>query len=379
MTVSLYQYLENCWSKHRISTGEDDLSVNLVLCFGAKDVLGSANLFDIVRVKFPQAQLVFCSTAGEIYQDTVQENSLVAVALTFSQTQVKTASVSIQDFTSSVDAARHLTQQLLADDLVYMMVLADGSMVNGSQLVQGFHPYTQQVIVTGGLAADAANFKSTLVGLNQQPGEGMIVGIGFYGKKLVVTHGSQGGWDRFGPEKEITRSEGNVLYEINHHNALDIYKKYLGPDARDLPGSALLFPLALSIPGLDKTVVRTILSIDETNKSMTFAGDVPVGAKVRFMKANFDKLTNAAANAAQQTLLPDDQQPDWAFLVSCVGRKLVYGPRIEEELEAVSETLGRTVPLAGFYANGEISPVGQGGTCQFHNQTMTVTSFYELR
>ena len=165
---------------------------------------------------------------------------------------------------------------------------------------------------------------------------------------------------------------------IDDKQALDLYKKYLGPDAANLPGSALLFPLSVIIPGSTQPVVRTILSIDETQNSMTFAGDIPIGSKVRFMKANFDKLTVAAANAAQQTIVDKNHKPDLALLVSCVGRKLVLGPRIEEEVEAINDSLGSKTIKAGFYSYGEISPFNEGGACQLHNQTMTITSFYEL-
>lgn len=378
MVTSISQFVENSWSTHAVSQQLNEIDAQLVLCFAAKEILASDTLYPAVRKKFPHADIAMCSTAGEIYQDLTQDDTLVAVAMSFRDTTVQTASVNIADFTNSFTAAEHLASLLQAPDLVYTLVLSDGNLVNGSELVKGFYELSAQTLVTGGLAADAANFKSTLVGLNGHPADGNIVAIGFYGQKLVVTHGSKGGWDMFGLEKEITRSEGNVLYEIDHENALDIYKKYLGPDADALPASALLFPLSLTVPGAQKSVVRTILSIDAEKKSMTFAGDVPTGAKVRFMKANFDKLTAAAATAAQQTMSMANQAPDLALLVSCVGRKLIYGPRIDEEVEAVIDMLGSSVPVAGFYANGEISPFNEGGSCQLHNQTMTITSFYEL-
>lgn len=378
MNIALVELLAGTWSKQPLSTLQHDERAELVLCFASKAILESAASFEAAKQKFPNATIAMCSTAGEIYQETVQDDSLVAIAIEFSHTTIKAASVNSNDFPNSYAAAEALSTMLLADDLAYVMVLSDGSLVNGSELVKGFSAGISNTLVTGGLAGDAADFKSTLVGLNQKPTEGTIVAIGFYGKKLVVTHGSQGGWDMFGLEKEITRSEHNVLYEIEHANALELYKKYLGPDIANLPSAALLFPLSVTIPGANTPIVRTILSIDEEKKSMTFAGDVPVGSKVRFMKANFDKLTSAAATAAQQTMLLDGQKPDFVFLVSCVGRKLILGPRIEEEVEAVSDTLGNDVPMIGFYAYGEISPFSEGGGCQLHNQTMTITSFYEL-
>lgn len=378
MNTAVFTLIDDNWSRHRINHSFNEGNAVLVLCFAAKEMLQTNSIYGTVRDKFPRATIAMCSTAGEIYHDTVQDHSLVAVAMQFDHTQIKAASVNIKDFDNSFEAAKGLSSALQADDLTYLMILSDGNLVNGSELVKGLRFDDQDILVTGGLAADAANFQSTLVGLDGQPQEGKIVGIGFYGDKLQVTHGSQGGWDMFGLEKEITRSVHNVLYEIDNQNALELYKRYLGPDAENLPGSALLFPLSLTIPDIEKPVVRTILSIDETMKTMTFAGDVPVGSKVRFMKASFEKLTAAAASAAQQTVLSIGRKPDLALLVSCVGRKLIYGPRIDEEIEAVSNVLGADIPLVGFYANGEISPFSDGGRCQLHNQTMTISTFYEL-
>lgn len=379
MNVSLYQYEDDQWKLNPLYKPIAVSNVKLALCFSGKEGLKPDGIYQKIKSEFPNAEIVMCSTAGEIYGHTVNENSVCISAFEFDQCSIQTASVDIQDFSSSYDAAIDLIRKLPQELLVYVTVLSDGSLVNGSELVKGLNDgVNHQLLITGGLAGDGANFVSTLVGLNEQAREGKIVAIGFYGKNLLVTHGSQGGWDTFGLEKEITRSESNVLYEIDGVNALDLYKKYLGSDVENLPGSSLLFPISVTMPGTDHPVVRTILSIDEERKTMTFAGDVPVGSKLKFMKGNFDRLTAAAATAALQTLKDGQRRPDFSLLISCVGRKLILGQRTEEELEAVSEVLGAGTPLAGFYAYGEISPFNQGGSCQLHNQTMTITSFYEL-
>jgi hypothetical protein len=378
--VSQFQYSISEWSAHSKSSIKPDHHAHLVLCFAAKEILKDKNTCLQLKKEFPRSEITFCSTAGEIFMDTVKDDTIVIVAMEFEKTTIHAASIDIKDFENSHDAGFALVGLLPTEDLSYIMVFSDGSLVNGSELVKGLTAAAGiHVLISGGLAADADKFKSTLVGLNTEISEGKIIAIGFYGKDLIVTHGSQGGWDTFGLEKEITRSSSNVLYEIDEQNALELYKKYLGPDALNLPGSALLFPLAVTFPGAHSPVVRTILSIDENSKSMTFAGDVPVGSKVRLMKANFDKLTDAASRAAGHTISNQIEKPDFSLLVSCVGRKLVLGPRIEEEVEAVCETIGKNIPIAGFYSYGEISPFNEGGSCQLHNQTMTITSFYELK
>jgi len=109
---------------------------------------------------------------------------------------------------------------------------------------------------------------------------------------------------------------------------------------------------------------------------MTFAGDIPEGAYAKLMRANFDRLIDGAYGAAEKTLKPDST-PQLAILVSCVGRRLVLGQRIEEEVEAVEEVLGSKTTLAGFYSYGEICPLQDEVDCTLHNQTMTITTFNE--
>lgn len=379
MNASLFQFSSHQWISHPSNKSVKYDQVKLVLCFTVKEILKTIQPFALLTKKFPNAEIVICSTAGEIYQNMVCEGSLTVVALEFNKTKLLSANVNISDFKDSYSAALGLVNKLSKEDLKYIMVFSDGNLVNGSELVKGLiSAVDKDILITGGLAGDAGNFQSTLTGLNENAAEGNIIAIGLYGKQIMVTHGSHGGWDMFGLEKEITKSESNILYEIDGNNALDFYKKYLGPDVENLPASALLFPLAVTEPGTDRHVVRTILSINEEEKCMTFAGDVPLGSKVRLMKANLDKTTDAASKAAFNTIKDINLKPDFSLLISCVGRKLILGPRIEEEVEIVDETFNNQTVMAGFYSYGEISPFNEGGNCQLHNQTMTITSFYEL-
>ena len=378
MKTALYKLYDNSWEKEPMSQDINDENVNLVLCFASKLNLSDENIYKNFKAKFPTAEIAMASTAGEIYQESVLDNSVVAVALEFDKTVIQSNTVNIKDHKNTYEAAISLGKKLPKDDLNYILVFSDGSLVNGSELVKGLSTQiAKNILITGGLAGDDANFESTLVGLNKQPIQGDIVAIGFYANNLTVTHGSQGGWDIFGLQKRVTNSSSNILLELEDQNALDLYKKYLGEESKNLPGSALLFPLSVTIPGATIPVVRTILSINEEDKSMTFAGDIPVGSEVRFMKANFDKIINAASSAADQTKISNNKEPDFSLLISCVGRKLILGSRIDEEIKSVYKSFQGNTIMAGFYSYGEISPVVAGGKCQLHNQTMTITSFYE--
>jgi hypothetical protein len=345
-----------------------------VLVFDDGKRFGGAE-FDALRRDYPDAHIVGCSTAGAIAEASVSDG-VVAAAVRFDRTTVRVASVRVSGPGDSESAGVELAARLAQPDLVHVFVLSDGLAVNGTPLVRGLAGgLPTQVSVSGGLAADPS-FTRTYVTADAPPASGVITAIGFYGPALRVGCGSLGGWDPFGPERRITRADGNVLYELDHRPALALYKQYLGSHADALPGSGLLFPLSVRAPGSSTSVVRTILGLNEAAGSITFAGDMPEGHIARLMKANFDHLVEGAHGAALQGIDRLGRRTELAVLVSCAGRRLVLQQRTEEELEAVRDVVGNA-PMIGFYSLGELSPSGATG-CELHNQTMTITTFVEV-
>lgn len=351
----------------------------LVLVFGGTDRLSGERIAEL-RERHPVAILFGGSTAGEIVGVNVSEDTIVATAIHFDHTRLHLVSQAVAGAEASHAAGLALAMQLPGYELVHVLVLTTGLDVNGTELVDGIKSgLPEGVEVTGGLTGDGNRFQRTLVIADGEPEEHRVAAVGFYGQRLKVGHGCLGGWDPFGPDRLITRSRGNVLYELDGHSALALYKQYLGEHAADLPASALLFPLALHREGeADVELVRAIMSVNEEEQSITFAGDVPAGRYARMMRANFDRLVEGAAGAArlaQASMAGNGIQ--LALLISCVARKLVLAQRIEEEVEGVRDILGPSAVLAGFYSYGEISPYTPSARCELHNQTMTITTFSE--
>ena len=379
MYTHIASYRNNQWTGLD-TVATDDENFQLALVFGERLLLEDKTIYTALHNRFANAAIVSCSTSGEICNRNVYDDSVVCVAVHFDKTTLSFSSANISAFENTFELGKHLAKNLPKDDLKYVLVISDGGKVNGTELTNALNETLgDEVLVTGGLAGDKARFEKTLVGLNENIAEGNVVLVGMYGKDIKVGYGLRGGWDVFGPERVITKATQNVLYEIDHTNALELYKKYLGKYASELPGSALLFPLAIKSTTDDaSSIVRTILSVDETNQTMTFAGNMPEGAHVRLMKANFDKLIYSAGEAAVDAGNSlNDVAADLVLLISCVGRKLVLGNRIEEEVEAAAEAFAGNTAIAGFYSYGEISPQQSGASSDLHNQTMTITTFTE--
>ncbi|MFM2429357.1 MAG: hypothetical protein RLZZ511_570 [Cyanobacteriota bacterium] len=354
-----------------------DARSQLILCFGSPALINQLSWRQDLQHHYPNAVLLGCSTAGEIAGTTVHDEAVVVTIVRFESTQIKTYPLTMTAGETSLAVGEKIGQQIDPENLAHVFVLSDGLQVNGSDLVRGIQQYLPAgVTLTGGLSGDGDRFEKTYVLLNDTLATGMIAAVGLYGDRLQVGYGSLGGWTAFGPERQITKSTGNVLYELDDKPALELYKSYLAEHAADLPAAGLLFPLSLktqSTAGL----VRTILAVDETHQSMTFAGDLPEGSTAQLMHASFDRLVDGAMQAAEISIQTLETPAELAILISCVGRKLVLQQRIEEEVEGVQEVLGDQSRITGFYSYGEIAPFAPGAPCELHNQTMTITTFTE--
>lgn len=337
----------------------------LVLVFGsAKTYRDGPGPLQELRAALPGALIAGCSTAGEIAGTRVRDGSLSVAE--FASTRLRGAVASCDPGDDSYQEGAALGDRLDEPDPTGVLVLSDGLHVNGSELVRGITGRLGRGLpVTGGLAGDGDRFEQTWVIVDGRPVEGDVTGVGFCGDSVRFHYGSQGGWDIFGNERLITRSEGNVLYELDKRPAFDLYKQYLGDRAEGLRATGLLFPLAIRQDPDDRFLVR----------SLTFAGDVPEGSWAQLMQANFDRLIGGAEQAAHQAR-KGAAGPFLSIAISCVGRRLVLGDRAEEEVEVTAECLPAGSHQVGFYSYGEISPYSDG-SCDLHNQTMTLTTISE--
>jgi hypothetical protein len=355
-----------------------DSDDTLVLAFGPEACAERPGGLRALAEAFPRAKLAGCSTAGEILGRAISDDSLVVAVCRFEGTRLRSAGAPLGSVADSAAAGREIAATLAASDLRAVLVLSDGITVNGSDLLRGLGgALPPWVTVTGGLAGDGSRFQRTWTLRRGVPEAGWVSAVGFYGQHLRVGHGAHGGWETFGPERRVTRAQGNVVHEIDGEPALELYRRYLGELAAELPGSALLFPLHVrTLPGGDP-VVRTMLTIDEASRAMTFAGDVPQGSVVQLMRGSCERLVEGARQAALRVASRAAAgSAGLTIAISCVGRRLVMRERAEEEVEAVRALLPAPSELIGFYSYGEISPAGDGGGA-LHNQTMTLTRLSE--
>lgn len=369
--------------------GDLGQSAQLVLAFGAPNAIRRPELSAQIREFYPLAQIMGCSTSGEIQGAHVLDGSFAITAIEFEHTLLRSAYITLEENTDSLAAGEALAQLLpetipgkepgTEEKLVNVLVFSEGLQINASDLVAGLTKRLPPgVIVTGGLAGDNLVFGETLVFRESKPEKRTAAALGLYGNRLEIGAGSCGGWDSFGVERVITRAQGNVLYELDGRPALALYKQYLGEHAKGLPATALFFPLSVRSKDSKYAAARTFLAFNEQEQSMTFSGSISQGGYARLMKYNVTKVIEGAGDAARRTCTYGQKElPQLAILISCVARKLVLKQRVEEEVEEAQNVMGNNTIMTGFYSYGEIAPFELGSPCLLHNQTMTITTISE--
>jgi hypothetical protein len=370
-----YFIYDGSWNTPLDSTLDSENT--LVLLFSTYNAKTVQKPLDEINAAFKNSFIIGSSTSGNILMDELKEDSLVMAVLQFSTTKLQLSTKKITATKQSFIIGQEIAQDLNAADLQALFILSDGLNINGSQLTEGLSSVLPPKIKTSGaLGGDNEEFLSTWIVVNGKAVEHYVSAIGFYGEDIHFGYASKDGLDKFGVQRVVTRSKDNILYELDGKPALELYKQYLGDKAKDLPASGLYFPISIENEDY-KEVIRTILAVNHEENSITFAGDVPQGSYVTFMKANYDRIIDAATEAASELLLEDyNGEALLNIAVSCVGRKLTLKQRVEEELEATLDILPKETLQIGLYSYGEISPTNQK-CCELHNQTMTLTTIWE--
>ena len=349
-----------------------------VLVFGSSELIQSTELFDEIRKMYPNSYIMGCSSGGEIFGAAVIDDMVIITAVYLEKSSVKFSRYDLSDGECASQIGKKIMDSIVKEDLKHVFVLSEGLNMNGSKLVEGLRENNEtNVPITGGLSADKVLFKNTYVIANDYAKQNQIVVAAFYGD-IKTGCASMGGWDTFGIERIVTKAVGNVLYEMDGKPVLDLYKEYLGDLAKDLSKNVLLFPLSIRERDSGYSFVRTVAAIDEEKKSLTFAGDIPVGSYCRLMKSNPYNLIEGSKQAISLSKdMIGESKIDMAILISCIGRKLVLKQMVDDEVQVVEDTVGKDTAISGFYSYGEISPYQKDTTCEFHNQTMTITLLTE--
>ncbi len=348
----------------------------LALLFGSRKTLETnVGALTAFQATYPKAAVISISGAGNILSDSILDDNIVANSLAFEHTKIELSHTQFAGKTEE-EVADYLIQSIPNEGLKNLLLFSCSG-INLERVIQRLNQTLKNSIpISGGAAGDDLQFQKTIIGIGDNLAYDRIVLIGLYGDKIQAKYGLHSGMDTFGPRRKITKCLGNIIFEIDHRPALDLYKDYLGDKASQLPASALHFPLNISSKSLDKPIVRSVQTVDEKAGSLVLFGQVEEGMTVQLMKTYQDNVISGGAESAKLAANAIDNQ-SFAIVVSCVGRRIILGPLTEEELTEAHEVLGPNTKMSGFYSYSELSPCNESGQCLLHNQTITITTLFE--
>ena len=331
---------------------------------------------DVVKT----GNLIGCTTGGEISDLGISTGSAVLGGIVTDKIDFHIASaVNLKQ--DSEEAGKNLARQL-PGNVSHVQLFSDGLTGNGCAILRGINSvFKGQTPIVGGTAGDDGKFQRTWQFAGDKLLSDAVVAIGFSGDFRIGT-GAKSGWAPIGVAKKVTRASGNTLYELNGESALKVYERFLGKHAAKLPAIGVEYPLGLTESNRDRWsdggeydsfLLRATMSVDRRQGSITFAGEIPEGARVHLTCGDSASILSAVEKAAREAISDlGGGLPNVVFCYSCYARKIVLGRRITEETDIVRQSIGKDTPLMGFYTYGEFCGVSSDSACYLHNETISL-------
>lgn len=351
----------------------------------ASPVYDHEALLEGISSRTPGVPMAGGTTAGEISSRGFSENSVVVLAVRSDSLSFITAvseNMRENEAGCALEFVKEVQEKALSGSPLSLLIFPDGMSGDGVKVIEGLQAGMKIPIeIVGGFLGDNDRFSKTFQYCDGKVYTDAITGMlicNTASLDMTTGIGVGSGFESIGNSMCCTASEGNVIQEIDHEPALDIYMELLGETrSKRLPEVCLEYPFGLIETGSPYFQIRCGLSVDNERKTITLAGSVPAGSAMTLTTGSRGDLINGARKAAERARSGlHGSRPELIVVFSCVGRKIVLGRRVEEEVNAVRDVIGKDVPVIGFYTYGEIGPIDKLAedlsAVRFHNETMVV-------
>jgi len=333
-------------------------------------------VIDRVRARYPAIELAGSSSAGEMTSILGLREDSVALAL-FASDSIDIVVGLGRNLVADCLAAAHqavaeaTAKTRLPPRLCIVMSTIGG--VEASVILAALRTALGPgiPIVGGGAAPRDPGAEADGVTSREFAGDvlaGDALTILLFAGPVAFSFGVDTGWHVVGRKAMVTRASDTAVLEIDGRPAVEFYERYMGAGQPPVANPLAVF----EDPDSDRFYLRSPMAYDRGNGSIDFFGAVPEGATVQLTMAGTDQILEGAKASFADALagFPNGARPDGALLFSCATRKFLLGTRAGREIELAREALGDTVPIGGFYCQGEIAPLGSADLTRFHNATM---------
>lgn len=386
-----------------VSTNKGDYEAGADAAKQAMDSLGKPNANALIVFAAPrfnhqkmlngitsvtkQTPMIGGTTAGEISTFGLSVSSVVVMALNSKDVKFHVGigkGIGNGEEKAGSALARDVLKNASKKTAKTLIMLPDGLAGDGLRVIQGVQKILgDKFEIVGGSLGDEDRFKKTYQYYNGKVYENSAVGILLSSAKIKTATGVRSGWESVGSRFRCTEAKNNVVYKFGSKTALQVYTEYLGQNrASKLPAIGLEYPMGLvderaKIEGYDYFQIRCPLAVNKKDGSITFAAAIPEGKEVTLTYSSRSSIINGSRLSAQQAKKTlGKAKPRLIMMFSCVARKMVLDRRTNEEIKAVKQVFGNSVPIIGFYTYGEIGPIDKRipslQSTRWHNETVVL-------
>lgn len=346
-------------------------------------------LIRTIREAMSGAPLSGCSGEGIITQGMAAETNFGVCVMAISSDELRFDNVRVMNIAQRAGpAGERLAAELkplLAADSIACFLFVDGLVFDFDPFREEFEKTLQgkQLPLFGGLAADNWTVKKTYQYHNDEVfSEGMscVLMSGSGSIASGISHGCV----PVGTRRTITRSKGNIIYEIDGLPALEALKDYTEEDWRT-QWNKLSLNLCLGFRTPEpmreeygEFVVRYMVGKDDREGYVIIQSDVRPGTEFWMVRRDKELIRNGLQTISRQIKEKKSggRTPGFVMQFECMGRgKVVF--REQEKIELISslqKDIGEDIPWIGFYTYGEIGPVAHYNC--IHNFTAVVAAVY---
>jgi hypothetical protein len=322
---------------------------------------------------------------GTITHKGIEDEGVIVMALSFKKmrAEIEYAEGIIEN---SQKAGEILGEKLIKRGTLPRILLIFSAVIGGAPvdpfLLSLKKKLGNAVDLIGGGTGDEMTMESSMYQFyNDKVLTKSVVGVGFWGdfsSSLKAEHG----WEPLGLSMKITKSENNLISEINKRPAIEIFKKYFREEEIKDPkffsgkGEGFLYPLGI-ISEKEKIVIRQIIGSTQKGE-LICANSLPKNATVRLMQAQGDKIPETAKKIGNYIVSQlGGKKPQLAFIFDCVTRRALLAPDHQKEIDALRTVIGDKTPVFGYYSYGEICSAKKEKEWFFHNETFTAAVLAE--
>ncbi|SFT89032.1 Uncharacterized conserved protein, contains FIST_N domain [Lishizhenia tianjinensis] len=345
----------------------------LVFVFGYREQFEKEFDFDLVRAKFPNAQIITTSTAGHIHENQFDENIVIS-AHHFEKSQIKAFAKNAK--VEGKEVSKRLISEIPKENLKGLLIIADNTFGNSTDLINDLNEeYKGEINIFGGLAGNLDLKVPSISGLNEAPHENNVIAVGFYGESLTIKTNKVITAKGFGLDYMVSDYDRNVLIGLNGKPAYEVMYKLLGAESeKHFEEKIMLYPFLVKTKNRTK-FVRSPIGVDHNTKTLIYGGDFRLGDKVQLTRSD---IIEGLEETEEEASFLGKHKPQMVFLTSCYGRRIFLNELIHDEVTSLHRGFGENIKLTGFYSYAEfLTEANNNNACEIHNNSIALVAFTE--